>query len=109
VLTVGINLHHRLVAVPLGVKEGGAHGTADSDVKREGNHGRTRLLSERGGVISRTVVDHEDVRLRPVLTNFCDDVGYRPALIPRRDSDELAAGWHSLTIFHDRWGSPGTR
>ena len=74
-LTVSVDLNHRLVALPLGVKEGSAHRSADADVEGQRHHHGAGLLSQLGRVVGRAVVDHEDVCVWTVLTDFGDDVG----------------------------------
>ncbi|CAB4836009.1 unannotated protein [freshwater metagenome] len=91
-LPVGIDLNQRLIALALGIEKGGAHGPADTNIEWQRDHHGSGLLGDLGGVIGRTVINHQNARGWQVLLNLGDDVGDRALLIPGGDRDKCTPG-----------------
>ena len=86
-LSVGVKGDHNLCPEPLSRVESSLKRGALSAVDRVANYGRTGLSRPRGGIVVRSVVDHQDQAGRSFAAKFLDDRGDHRAFIE---------GWHHV-------------
>src|SRR4030042_5023857 len=86
-LSVSVHLHGDIVMVFKSISKAGLYGTADPQIYGERDIGNIRLLNAILGVVGRTVIDHQDVRLTS-LFQVADQWPYAVRLIVRGYDDE---------------------
>jgi hypothetical protein len=95
VLSISVDLHEGVVALPTSMKEGSSHSTANAYVERQRHNRRPRTTSYRRRAIDRAIIDYKDLDLRLVFAHLLDDISYRPFFIPGRNCNEGSGSLHT--------------
>ena len=109
VLTVGIHLDERVIVVALSKEEGRSHRTTNTHVEWQRCDLRSGFVSESGGRIRGSVIDHQHIGMGDKFTHLINYLGDGTFLIPRRDRYKDSRTRHASTLVHQRGQIPSCR
>jgi len=90
VLTVRVDLDHRVVVMAQRELEAGSHRGADPEIEWQDEHFGARRACSVHRSIDRPVVDHKDVSMRDRSLDLADGVRDAFLLVSRRRDDQEA-------------------
>ena len=108
-LAVGVDPPAELVAVGERVVVARCDPGSKTAVLTEREHLRTVLARDLGGVVGRSVVDHEHVDVRQLGVKLFENVRKVRLLVPGRDEHERASGSRHGARLHDIRGASCNR